>query len=338
MSPDRTWASDRVSRRQIIAATGSASILGIAGCTETGNADDGGNGNDDGGNGDDGSDDLSGTVIVKGSSTVFPISDTFAETFMEEHPEVNVTVDSTGSGGGFKNHFCPGTSDINGASRPITEGEQEQCASNDVEPVEFRIAGDAVTMAVNNDADWVDCITPDEMSQIWREGGATQWSDVRDDWPDEEIVLYGPAATSGTYDWFNENIVGEDHRHTTRHQPTEEDDTIVAGIENEQYAMGYFGYAYYNQNSDRVKALSVDAGDGCSEPNLANAKDGSYPMARPLYIYVAQDALDRDPVYEFVEYYLEHAETDTVSEIGYVPASTELRDENLEKLEEVAGR
>ncbi|MFC6757006.1 MULTISPECIES: PstS family phosphate ABC transporter substrate-binding protein [Haloarcula] len=320
MTQDPQRLSDTVSRRKFIAATGAASAAAIAGCTEnTGEESEG----------------LSGDVVVKGSSTVFPVSDTFAENFMEENSDVNVTVDSTGSGGGFKNHFCPGEADLNGASRPITGEEEEQCGENDVTPVEFQVASDAVTMAVNNEADFVDCVTPDEMSQIWREGGAEQWSDVRDEWPDEDIVKFGPAETSGTYDWFNENIVGEDYNHTAEHQPTEEDETIVAGIRDNEYAIGYFGYAYYNSNSDDVKALEVDGGDGCTEPSLANAKDGSYPMARPLFIYASESSLEeKDQVYAFLEYFLENAETETVEDIGYVPSNTELRDQNLSKLEE----
>jgi len=322
-----------VSRRAFLTSAGAAGALALAGCTqETGDGGDG-----DGGGGSSGGDGLSGQVIVKGSSTVFPISDAFAEAFMENN-DVNVTVDSTGTGGGFANHFCPGESDINGASRPIKDSETEQCGSNDVEPVEFQVAGDALTMAVNNEADWVDCVTPDEMSQIWREDGATKWSDVRSEWPDEEFTLFGPASTSGTFDWFNENIIGEDYRHTTRHQPTEEDEQIVQGIRDNPHAMGYFGFAYYKSNSDLVTALEVDGGQGCTAPSLPNAKDGTYPMARPLYLYVSESALQRDPVYEFVKFYLERAETDNIQDIGYVPSSTEQRDENLSKLDEVAGK
>ena len=333
---------DSLSRRKFIVGTGAAGVSALAGCTEnTGSEDGGSDGGSDGGNegtSTGGTGELSGTIIVKGSSTVFPVSDTFAERFMEEYPQVNVTVDSTGSGGGFENHFCPGEADINGASRPIKDSEMEQCGSNDVEPVEFQIAGDALTMAVNNDADWVDCVTPEEMSQIWREDGVQMWSDVRDEWPDEKFSLFGPAETSGTYDWFNNNIVGEDLRHTAEHQPTEDDDTIVQGIRDNTHAMGYFGYAYYNSNTDLVKALEVDGGDGCTPPSLENAKDGSYPMARPLFIYPSEEALQREEVYEFMKFYLENSETDTVSEIGYVPSSAELRDDNLAKLDEVAGR
>lgn len=312
-----------VSRRKFLVSSGATGALALAGCLQ-----ETGGGSTDGGDG--------GQVIVKGSSTVFPISDSFAEAFMNETENINVTVDSTGSGGGFENHFCPGEAAINGASRPITDSETEQCTSNDVNPVEFEIAGDAVTVAVNNESD-VDCITLDELSQIWREDGAERWSDVNSDWPDEEFRLFGPASTSGTYDWMNENVIGEEYNHTTEHQPTEEDEQIVQGIEGNPAAMGYFGYAYYKENSDAVKALEVDGGDGCTEPSLENAKDGSYPLARPLYIYVAESDLQRDPVYDFVEYYLERAGTDNVSEIGYVPASESQVQENLDKLEEVAG-
>jgi phosphate transport system substrate-binding protein len=312
-----------VSRREFIVGAGAAGALGLAGCLqETGGSTDNGGG---------------GRVIVKGSSTVFQISDAFAETFIEDEG-VNVTVDSTGTGGGFKNHFCPGESDINGASRPITEEERSLCEDNGVEPVEFQVAGDALTVAVNNDADWVDCVTTEELSQIWREDGADQWSDVRpDEWPTEEFNLFGPASTSGTYDWMNENVIGSEYRHTAEHQATEEDEQIVQGISENEYAMGYFGYAYYNANSDTVKALEVDGGEGCTPPSLDNAKDGSYPLARPLFVYVAESALDRDPVYNFVEYYLEEAGTDRVSDIGYVPSAESQVEENLDRLEEVAG-
>ncbi|WP_137684105.1 phosphate ABC transporter substrate-binding protein PstS family protein [Haloarcula mannanilytica] len=327
-----------LSRRRFLAGSGSLGALALAGCVQNTRRD--GDGSDssgsDGGSGSDGS---SGQVIIKGSSTVFPISDTMAEEFMSEHDGVNVTVDSTGSGGGFKNWFCPGDSDINGASRPITDGEIEQCSSNNVEPVEFEIAGDALTVAVNNDADWVDCLTFEELRQIWSEGGVTNWSDVRDEWPDMEIERYGPASTSGTFDYFNENVVGEDTKHTTEYQPTEEDETIVQGIRDNKGGMGYFGFAYYKSNSEAVKAVEIKNGDGgeCTPPSLANAKDGSYPLARPLYIYVAESALQDESVYEFVKFYLEQAETDVVQEIGYVPSSPEQRDKNLEKLAEIAG-
>ncbi len=319
-----------VTRRQFVKTVGAVGGIGTAGCIQEVNVDNPGNGGND----------VSGEVIVKGSSTVFPISDRMAEDFMVEYPTVNVTVDSTGSGGGFENWFCPGDADINGASRPITEAEIEQCSGNGVEPVEFRIAGDALTVVVNNEATWVDCMTFDELSQIWREGGAQRWSDVRDDWPDREFRLFGPAETSGTYDWFNQNVIGEDIRHTAEHNPSEEDETIVQGIRDNVGGMGYLGYAYYAANQDQVKAVEIEGedGDGCTQPSLSNAKDGSYPLARPLFVYAAESSLQRPEVYEFMRFYLRRAETDVIEDVGYVPSSESQRDENLETLNEVSGR
>lgn len=324
---------DRVSRRTFITAAGSTGVIALAGCTQR--TGDGG-----GDNGD--SDELSGEIVITGSSTVFPISDYMAEEFMEMHPEVNITVDSTGSGGGFENHFCPGNSDINGASRPIKESELEKCNENDITPVEFQIAGDALTMAVNNENDWVDCLTFEEMSRIWREDGLTNWAEVRDGFPDEPIEKFGPASTSGTYDWFLENVVnwdGTDRNHTAQHEPTEEDNLIVQGIQDNLGGIGYFGFAYYQSNSDLVKALSVRKTDDdeCGAPGLQAAADGTYPMARPLFIYPNEAAMGRKAVYEFLKFYVEEASTSVIpDEIGYVPANDELVEKNLSTLEEYA--
>jgi len=305
-----------VSRREFLVGTAGLGTAALSGCVENVRSEPSSGG---------------GEVVVKGSSTVYLISDLMAQEFMADN-DVNVTVDSTGTGGGFKNYFCPGTSDVNGASRPIADEERESCQSNTVQPVEFQVGKDALTVAVNNDADWVDCLTYDELSQIWRDGGAQRWSDVRDDWPDERIKLFGPAPTSGTYDWFNTNVVGEAYNHTPNHEQTEKDNIIIQGIEDDPYAMGYFGYAYYAENSERVKAVSVDHGEGCVGPTLENAKQGTYPMTRPLFIYVNRDSLARDAVFDFVSFYLKNAATDLVSEVGYVPVSESIRNDNLAKL------
>ena len=256
-----------------------------------------------------------------------------AEEFQREYSGVDISLNKTGTGGGFSKQFCPGDSVINGASRPITEDEQQTCSENGVEPLEFQIAKDAVTVVVNPQADWVDCITVDELNQIWQPDGAQRWSDVRDDWPDEEIQLYGAASTSGTFDWFSEYVNGESGRHRSDYEATENDNRIVQGVEGDEYAMGYFGFSYYAENQDRVKALQIDDGSGCAEPDLENAKDGTYPMARPLFIYAAKNALEREPVSEFLRFYLEQSSSEIVSDIGYVPSSEEQRDENLDKLE-----
>lgn len=308
-----------VSRREFLLGSSALGAGTLAGCVENvqSNATEGG-----------------GQVIVKGSSTVYLISQRMAEQFMEDR-NVNVTVDPTGTGGGFKNFFCPGESDINGASRLITAAERASCGNNDVDPVEFQIGRDALTVIVNNEAEWMDCLTYEELSQIWRdEGGAQRWSDVREEWPDEEIKLFGPAATSGTYDWFNEHVIGDEYNHTTDHEPNEKDNVIIRGIEGDPHAMGYLGYAYYTENTDRVKAVSIkeNPGEECVEPTLENASTGTYPMTRPLFIYVNRAELDRDPVFDFTAFYLEHAATELVSDVGYVPVSESIRNDNLSKL------
>ncbi|MFC4542641.1 PstS family phosphate ABC transporter substrate-binding protein [Halosolutus amylolyticus] len=314
---------DTVSRRKFLASSGAMGAVAVAGCSET-DSDDTGNG---------GSEDLSGEVRITGSSTVFPVSDAMAERFMDEYPHVNVTTDSTGSGGGFENHFCPGDSDINGASRPVKDEELSQCDENGVTPIEMQVAGDALTMAVSPENDWVDCMSYDEMAQIWGENGAEMWSDVNSDWPDEPFDLYGPDTTSGTYDWFSENVNGGGH--TDQHEGTEDDNIILEALQQNPYAMGYFGFAYYAENEDRVKAVEVkeNEGDDCVAPSLDAASEGDYPMARPLFIYPSEEALEREEVRTFVEFYIENTSADWIgSDVGYVPANDDLVQENLDKI------
>jgi phosphate transport system substrate-binding protein len=319
------------SRRGFLAGAGAVGLAAVAGCI--GRSHEGARYPSD-------EESLSGDVTVTGSSTVYPVSVAVAEEFQQRYSGVSVTVDATGTGGGFKNHFCPGNSDVNGASRPIKESEKDNCAANGVEPVEFQVAADALTVAVNKNADWVDCVTFDELAQIWGPDGAQKWSDVRDDWPDESFELYGPASTSGTFDWFTENVVGEADAHRSDYEATEEDNIVVQGIEGSKYAMGYLGYAHYEENHDRIKAVEIAEEDrsNCTPPSLDNAKTGDYPMARPLFIYPdAASIRENEQVYEFVRFYLENAATDLVKQIGYVPTSEELRGENLNKLQNVIG-
>lgn len=311
------------SRRGFLAAAGSVGAVAIAGCSETNTGGDG----------------LSGQAVVTGSSTVFPVSDEMAQRFLEENQQASVPTDSTGTGGGFQNNFCPGDSDINGASRQIREEEMSSCTDNGVEPVRFEIAGDAVTMAVHPDNDWVDCLSFDEMAQIWQEDGAETWADVNEEWPDEEFELYGPDSTSGTYDWFTETVVGEAGNHRGDYEPTEDDNLIIQGISDNEYGIGYFGYAYYQENQDRVKALAVsESADGtCTEPSLDAAQSGEYPLARPLYIYANEESVqDSETVSEFLRFYIENSSASFVADdIGYVPANESTVEDNLSKLEEL---
>ena len=327
-----------VSRRKFIAATGGGGMAALGGCLSNESGGDSEPGTDD--TGETGGDELSGEVIVTGSSTVYPISKAMRDRFMAEHPNVTVTVKSTGSGGGFENHFCPGDSDINAASRRIKDAETSHCGENDVTPVEMRIAGDALTMAVNKENTWADCLSFDQLARIWSEGGAETWADIDSRWPDEPFELYGPDTTSGTYDWFSQHVVSRVGSHRSDYVGTEDDETIVQGLEGSPYAMGYFGYSYYAQNRDRVTALKIKKrdGDACGQPSLRAASDGTYPMARPLFIYPSEEALQREEVYEFVKFYLENSTADWIAnEINYVPASEEQASENMSTLESIAG-
>lgn len=272
---------------------------------------------------------------MTGSSTVYPLAVEVVNQFENDHPEVSVPLNRTGSGGGFSNHFCVGNSVINNASRPITNGESEQCSQNDVTPHEIKVASDAVTVIVNSDNDWVECLTVDQLAQIWREDGAQTWRDVDSSWPNEPINRFGAARTSGTFDYFKEVIVGEDTNHTSDYSATERDNEILAGVQRDQYAIGYFGFAYYADNQDVVKAVSIDNGDGCIEPSLENARTGEYqPLSRPLFTYVAESALEREEVAEFCRFFVEESTNQELvaDTVGYVPNTEEERETQLDEL------
>lgn len=295
----------------------------MAGCTSANSGSDGGG------------DTLSGNIEISGSSTVFPLAEAVAEKFQTQHEDVNISVKSTGSGGGFKNHFCPGRADFNNASRPIKDSETQTCQDNGVEAHEIKVATDALTVVVNNEADWLECITVEELKQIWKPDPATKWSDVRDGWPDEEIDRYGAAETSGTFDYFTEAIVGEEGAHTSDYSPTEKDNLIVQGVTGNTYAIGYFGFSYYYNNPDQVTALKVDDGSGCVGPSLETAKSGEYtPLARPLFTYASKGALEEEHVAEFARFYVkESANQELVAEeVGYVPNSESEMQTQLEAL------
>lgn len=326
----QTSPVDSVSRRNFLVGAGAAGVVGLAGCTTT---TDGGSG--DGGSGDG----LSGTIDIAGSSTVFPLATAMAERFEQEHPDVDINIQSTGSGGGFANHFCPGNTDFNNASRPIQEAERTACEDNGVEPVELTVATDALTVIVNNDNDWVDCLTVEQLRQIWSaETQPETWSDVNGDWPDEPLELFGPTDASGTYDYFIESVIGEEGPgHRQDYSPTEQDRTIIQGVQGSEYAMGYLGFAYYSQNPDTVTAVSIDNGDGCVEPSLETAKSGEYqPLSRPLFTYPALDALAEEQVAEFARFWLENATSTEIvaDEVGYVPLDDEQQEAQLTTLEE----
>lgn len=262
---------------------------------------------------------LSGMVAIDGSSTVFPISEAMAEEFQIANRGVRVTVGISGTGGGFKK-FCGGETDISDASRPIKDSERELCAENGIEPIELTVAWDGITVVVNPSNQWAACMTVDELKRVWQPGSSIRkWNELRADWPDMEVKLYGPDTDSGSFDYFTEAIVGEEDASRSDYTASADDNVLVIGVEGDEGALGYFGFAYYEESSDKLSAVAIDNGNGCVNPSRESIKSGEYaPLSRPMFIYVRRDALERPEVRAFVDFYLTNA-TALVPEAGYVP-------------------
>jgi len=282
--------------------------------------------------GDAGAGGLSGRVMLDGSSTVFPISQAMAEEFMIANHGVDVTVGISGTGGGFKK-FCNGETDISDASRPIHESEAETCAANGIEPIELNIAWDGLTVVVNPANDWATCMTVDELERLWQPGSTImKWSELRDGWPDKKVILYAPDTDSGTFDYFTEAIVGEDGASRSDYTASADDNVLVLGVSGDATALGYFGYAYYEENQDKLHSVKIDGGNGCVGPERTTIEDGSYsPLSRPMFLYVRRDALERGEVKAFLDFYLDNAQT-LIPETGYVPLSTSKYDDDRARI------
>ncbi|MDK2821453.1 MAG: phosphate transport system substrate-binding protein [Clostridia bacterium] len=275
---------------------------------------------------------LSGSIEIDGSSTVYPITEAVAEEFMTKNPNVMVTVGVSGTGGGFK-RFIKGETDINDASRPIKDSEAQEAKDNGIEYVPMTVAYDGITVVVNKDNNWVDKLTVEELKKIWEPGSSVKkWSDIRSNWPDEEIKLYGPGTDSGTFDYFTEEICGEEGASRSDYMASEDDNQLVQGVAGDKYALGYFGYAYYSENTDKLKAVAIDNGEGAIEPTMETINNGSYvPLSRPIFIYVSKKSLKRPEVKEFVKFYMENASR-LSREVGYVNAPNSVYQENLSKI------
>jgi phosphate transport system substrate-binding protein len=274
-------------------------------------------------------------VSVDGSSTVFLLSAAIAEEFNEVNPGVKVVVSQAGTGGGFKK-FAAGEIHICDASRPITEAEAAACEKNGIDFIKLEVAFDGLAVVVNPENDWCDSITTEQLKTIWRPEAAqsvTKWSDVNPDWPEVELELYGPGTDSGTYDYFTEVINGEAKSSRQDYSPSESDNALVQGVAGDKGSLGYFGLGYYAENTDKLKLLAVDSGDGPVKPTAETVRDGTYkPLARPLYIYVRKDALENEGVVKYLNYYLER--TNKVSPlVGYVPVTDEIMKSSVETLE-----
>lgn len=275
-------------------------------------------------------------VRIDGSSTVYPISLAMAEEFQIDNPGQRVTVSFSGTGGGFEK-FCNGETDINDASRTVRQSEVDSCEESGVPFIELPVAYDALTVAVNAENDFVECLTVGELDAMFGpESDVTTWSDVRDEWPAEEITFYIPGTDSGTFDYFTEAISGESGATRTDVFPSEDDNVLIQGIEGGEFAVGYFGFAYFVENQDRVNAVAIDNGDGCIEPSIENVENGSYqPLARPLFIYVSANSADENPTVDsFIEYYLSEDNRDFIADTGYVVLSDEVYTTAFERFEQ----
>ena len=298
---------------------------------------------DDGGDGDgeqtpsatSSTDDLSGDIDGDGSSTVYLITEAVAEEFGALHSDVRVTVGIKGTSGGFED-FCAGNTDFNNASRAITDEEVQACSAGGVEYTEFQVAYDGLSIVVHPSSDFVDCLTVDELKKIWEpaaQGVITNWSQVRDGFPDKALSLYGPGTDSGTFDYFTEEINGEKGASRGDYTASENDNDLVTGVSDDEGGLAYFGLAYYEENADSLRLLGVDnAGAGCIQPTSATVLDGTYaPLSRPLFVYVNDEALARPEVAEFMRFYLTEGPA-LAAEVGYVEAPDAIYQEGLAKL------
>ncbi|CAN5723956.1 PstS family phosphate ABC transporter substrate-binding protein [soil metagenome] len=277
---------------------------------------------------------LSGSIVSDGSSTVGPMTEAVAEEFgimMGEAGggDVQIEVSISGTGGGFE-RFCTGGTDLQNASRAISEDEIAVCEENGVEYFEFEVAYDGMAVVVNPENDFVECLTVEQLNLMWKpEDNATMWNEIDPSFPEEPIVLYGPGTDSGTFDYFTDVINGEEGVSTTDYFPSEDDNQLVQGVAGDANALGYFGLAYYENNADQLKLVTVDAGDGCVSPSAETVGDGTYtPLSRPLFVYLNAESLTRSEVQEFTRFYLANASM-LAADVGYVssPAASYVEDQ-----------
>lgn len=261
---------------------------------------------------------VSGNIITAGSSTVYPLSERMAERFSDEGFSGSITIDSVGSGAGIERFCVAGDTDVANSSRGIRESEIASCQSIGRDPIEFRVGTDALSIVVSQANDFVTDVTTEELALIF--GEATNWSDVRPEWPNEPIQRFIPGTDSGTFDYFVEHVYGTDPTAilaASNTQLSEDDNVLVQGIQGSPYAIGFFGYAYYAENASTLKILSLDG----VEPDDVTVEDGSYALARPLFLYTTADILnDKPQVAAFLHFYLAFVNEEIV-EVGYFPAS-----------------
>jgi phosphate transport system substrate-binding protein len=296
----------------------------------------GGDDGDDAAGGDT-SGGLSGRVEADGSSTVGPFVTAAAERFQRENSGVQVTVGISGTGGGFE-RFCAGETDLSNASRPIEEEEVALCEENGVEFTEFQVANDALTVVVNPENDWATCLTTEQLKTIWEPNSkVSNWDQVDSAFPDQKLSLSGPGTDSGTFDYFTDEINGEEGASRSDYQQSEDDNVVVTAVSGDRGALGYFGFSYFEENQDKLRAVEIDAGDGCVAPSAAAVQDGTYtPLSRPLFVYATTEAIARPEVAAFVRYMLDNG--DEIAEAAqFVGLTQEQLTTELEEFEGVSG-
>lgn len=274
------------------------------------------------------------SVKIDGSSTVYPVTEAVAEEFQKaKKGAVNVTVGISGTGGGFKK-FCRGETDISDASRPILAKEIEVCKQNGVKYIELPVAYDGLAVMVNPKNTWATSMTVAELKMLWEpaaQGKITKWDQIRPNWPNKKINLFGAGTDSGTFDYFTEAITGKSKSSRGDFNASEDDNVLVQGIGGDMYSLGFFGLAYYEENTDKLKLVAIDDGKGPVAPSEKTVKDGSYqPLSRPIFIYVSVKAAERPEVREFVEFYLEKAPK-LVKDVKYIALPDAIYKKDLER-------
>ena len=267
--------------------------------------------------------DLTGTIVIDGSSTVAPFATIAAERFEEANPGVSVTVGTSGTGGGFEK-FCAGETDVSNASRAIKDEEIAACTEGGIEHTEMLVSYDGLAVVANPENDWASCLTTDQLAKIWGPGSqVNSWQDVDASFPDVALKLYGPGTDSGTFDYFTDEINGEEGASRTDYSPSEDDNVTIQGVSGEKGGLGYFGLSYYEENKDKLKLMEVDSGAGCVAPSVATVQDGTYtPLSRPLYMYISGTAAERPEVKAFAQFLADNQDA-LNTEALFVPLSAD---------------
>ena len=278
-----------------------------------------------------------GTTDIDGSSTVFPITEAMVEDWsLTIGGSARLVIGISGTGGGFKK-FCSGDIDINNASRPIKPSEERKCAESGMQFIELPVAIDGLTVGVNPENDFVQCLTIEELHIMWApeaEGKINRWSQVRPGWPDEKLRLYGPGVDSGTFDYFTAAVNGEAQSSRGDFTSSERDNVLVVGIAGDRGSLGYFGYSYFVENQDILKMVAIDNGNGCVFPTDETINDGSYsPLSRPLFIYVSKEAWAEQVVKDFVSYYVSYERSGLLRDLGFVPFPEVVHDLVLDRFQ-----